>query len=119
MDVRGSYSSNPLNCSFGNFRFPSSLPANETEFKASQAAISTYAQSCIDLSTPKGIVAHVGTAETVEDWNNLREALSYEKLHFLSVSYGTIGASIYAKKFPRHVGRFVLDSILPRGLVRL
>ena len=61
-------------------------PASEVEFAAYQAAANTYAQSCIDLSVPKGIVAHVGTAETVQDWNSLRDALGYEKLHFLSWS---------------------------------
>ena len=61
-------------------------PANETDFKAYRAAVSTYAQSCIDLSTPKGITAHIGTADTVQDWNSLREALGYKRLHFLSVS---------------------------------
>ena len=56
------------------------------EFTAYQAAANAYAQSCIDLSVPKGIVAHVSTAETIQDWNSLRDALGYEKLHFLAWS---------------------------------
>jgi len=61
-------------------------PANEADFKAYQAAVSTYAQSCVDLSTPKGILTHVSTDDTVQDWDSLREALGYEWFHFLSVS---------------------------------
>jgi hypothetical protein len=61
-------------------------PSNEASFKSYQATVATYAQSCIDNSTPKGIVAHIGTHETVQDWNSLREALGYEWFHFLAVS---------------------------------
>jgi hypothetical protein len=61
-------------------------PHNDTEFKEYQAAIGKYAQSCIDLSTPKGIVSHIGTAETVQDWNSLRDALDYQQFHFLAWS---------------------------------
>jgi hypothetical protein len=61
-------------------------PKNQTEFAALQAAVNTYAQSCVDLSTPEGIVAHVGTTDTVQDWNSLQKALGYPKTHFLSLS---------------------------------
>jgi hypothetical protein len=59
---------------------------DQTEFTVYQAAVGKFAQSCIDLSIPKGIVAHVGTAETVQDWNSLREALGYDQMHFLALS---------------------------------
>lgn len=46
----------------------------------------TYAQSCVEKSTPEGIVAHLNVAQTVQDWNMVREALGYEKMNFLGVS---------------------------------
>ncbi|KIM77254.1 hypothetical protein PILCRDRAFT_12233 [Piloderma croceum F 1598] len=119
MDVRGTYSSNPLNCSLGNWTLSSSLPASESEFKALQTAVGMYAQSCIDLSTPNGIVSHVGTSETVQDWESLRQALGYEKLHHYGISYGTFGGATYANKYPENVGRFALDAVFAPGLRNL
>lgn len=46
----------------------------------------TFAQSCIDGSTPKDIVAHIGTNETVQDWDSLRQALGHEKMDMLGYS---------------------------------
>ncbi|KDQ19582.1 hypothetical protein BOTBODRAFT_170657 [Botryobasidium botryosum FD-172 SS1] len=119
MDVRGTYSSNPLNCTVGDWALPSSLPSNEAEFEAYQAPVRTFAQSCIDQSTPKGIVNNLGTVETARDWDSLRAALSYDKMHFLGESYGTAGGVTYAHLFPQNVGRFVIDAIIPRGISNL
>ncbi|KDQ19584.1 hypothetical protein BOTBODRAFT_443473 [Botryobasidium botryosum FD-172 SS1] len=119
MDVRGTHTSNPLNCTLEDLVIPSSFPTNEAEFEAYQAPVKTYAQSCIDHSTPQGIVAHVGTAETAQDWDSLREALGYDKMHFIGLSAGTAGGITYASKFPQNVGRFVLDAIIPPGISNL
>lgn len=104
MDVRGTYFSNPLNCSIDGISFPSSMyviysvdqdllilmsfvrPSTEEEFASYQALAARYAQSCMDMSTPPGILAHVGTADTIQDWNSVREALGYDTLNFLGVS---------------------------------
>ena len=59
---------------------------DQTEYTVYQTAVHKFTQSCINLSIPKGIVAHVGTAETVQDWNSLQEALGYDQMHFLTVS---------------------------------
>lgn len=32
---------------------------------------------------------------------------------------GTVGGALYASKYPEHVENFVLDAILPRGIVSL
>jgi hypothetical protein len=61
-------------------------PSSQAEFTAYQAFATAYAESCIKFSVPKGIVAHVSTRETVQDWNSLRRALGYDKMHFMSYS---------------------------------
>lgn len=48
--------------------------------------MSAYAQSCIARSTPSGVVAHISTAYTVEDWNSVRVALGYEKMSYIGLS---------------------------------
>ncbi|EIM92798.1 uncharacterized protein STEHIDRAFT_136539 [Stereum hirsutum FP-91666 SS1] len=116
MDVRGTYFSNPLNCFIDGISFPSSIPSTEEEFASYQALAARYAQSCMELSTPPGILAHVGTADTIQDWNSVREALGYDTLNFLGVSYGTYGAANYAHKYPEHTGRFILDAVFPPGI---
>ncbi|KAF7976223.1 hypothetical protein HWV62_7242 [Athelia sp. TMB] len=53
------------------------------------------------------------------DWNMVREALGYEKMNFLGVSYGTVGGALYASEYPQHMGNFIIDAIYPRGITNL
>ncbi|KAJ7157984.1 hypothetical protein C8R43DRAFT_882882 [Mycena crocata] len=116
IDTRGWWSSNPLNCSLGNWTLSSSLPSTESELDAFQAAVGTYAQSCIASSTPPGIVQHIGTRETVQDWDRVRAALGYDIMHHFGISYGTYYGAIYAHTFPEHVGRFALDAVFTTNI---
>jgi hypothetical protein len=43
-------------------------------------------KSWIDLSSPPGIIEHVGTREVVQDYEQARKALGYEKISFLGAS---------------------------------
>jgi pimeloyl-ACP methyl ester carboxylesterase len=43
-------------------------------------------ESWVHLSTPPGIIDHVGTREVVQDYDMIREALGYDKIHFLGAS---------------------------------
>lgn len=61
-------------------------PANETAFVEMQAFAGTFAQSCLELSSPKGLIAHMTTPNNVQDWNSVREALGYEEMNFLAWS---------------------------------
>ncbi|KZP19742.1 alpha/beta-hydrolase [Athelia psychrophila] len=116
MDTRGTYQSNALNCSFDNMTFPSYIPSTQEEFTSYQGLMSTYAQSCIDGSSPAGILEFVGSAETVQDWDSVRAALGYEKMSHWGLSYGTYSGALYASKYPQHVENFVIDAILPRSI---
>jgi pimeloyl-ACP methyl ester carboxylesterase len=53
------------------------------------------------------------TPETVVDIERLRVALGVAKLTLDGVSYGTYVAERYALRYPAHVDRFVLDSVVP------
>lgn len=59
------------------------------------------------------LLAHVSTVDAAKDMDVLRAALGEEKLHYLGKSYGTYLGATYAGLFPRSVGRFVLDGVLP------
>ncbi|KAJ7692912.1 hypothetical protein B0H17DRAFT_933686 [Mycena rosella] len=115
IDTRGWDSSNALNCSLGNWTLSPSFPSTESELKAFQAAVGVYAQSCIDSSTPAGIVQHLSSDETVQDWDRVRAALGYDIMHHFGISYGTYYGALYAHMFPEHVGRFALDAVFTTG----
>jgi hypothetical protein len=87
MDVRGTFSSNPLNVSLELFAGLSGpYPTNQTEWDAVQAASAAVIQSWIDNSSPPGIIQHVGTREVIQDYNSIRKALGYQKINFLAAS---------------------------------
>jgi len=43
-------------------------------------------QSWTNLTTPADLVHHMGTREVVQDYEQIRIALDYEKIHFLGAS---------------------------------
>jgi pimeloyl-ACP methyl ester carboxylesterase len=59
---------------------------------------------------------HYGTIDTVEDIEAVRRDLGVAKLAIYGVSYGTWVALQYARRYPEHVERLVLDSVEPPTL---
>ncbi len=55
------------------------------------------------------------TAETASDLEDLRVVLGVERLTLLGVSYGTMVATEYARRFPNRVAAVVLDSAVQPG----
>lgn len=55
------------------------------------------------------------TADTVADIEALRTALGARRLTLDGVSYGTFVAERYALRYPTHVARIVLDSVVPQA----
>jgi len=58
------------------------------------------------------LLAHVSTAETVQDLDMLRAIAGDPKLNYLGFSYGTYIGARYADMFPERVGRLVLDGAM-------
>ncbi|HEU4978455.1 MAG TPA: alpha/beta fold hydrolase [Solirubrobacteraceae bacterium] len=62
------------------------------------------------------------TTDTVQDLEALRIALGVPKLALMGISYGTHVALQYARQYPTHVDRLILDSIVgpagPDGFLR-
>jgi pimeloyl-ACP methyl ester carboxylesterase len=52
------------------------------------------------------------TSDSVEDIEAVRAALGVDKLTLIGVSYGTFLAQAYAARYPAHVERVLLDSVL-------
>jgi pimeloyl-ACP methyl ester carboxylesterase len=55
---------------------------------------------------------HYTTADSVEDMEAIRARLGVEKLTLFGISYGTELAIQYARTYPQHVERLILDSVV-------
>jgi pimeloyl-ACP methyl ester carboxylesterase len=55
---------------------------------------------------------HFTTADSVEDMEAIRAQLGAEKLTLFGISYGTELAIQYARAYPQHVERLILDSVV-------
>ncbi|KIW91189.1 uncharacterized protein Z519_08084 [Cladophialophora bantiana CBS 173.52] len=117
MDIRGTYSSNPLNVSLDKvLPLFAPYPTSQAEFENVREIAAAAIQSWVDSNLPHGIIGHVGTREVVQDYNQIRQALGYDQVHFLGASYGSYRALQFAHMYPDSVGRFVLDAVVPHGV---
>ena len=53
------------------------------------------------------------TAIAMEDLDDVREALGYERVNLYGISYGTRAAISYTRQFPDRVRSVILDGIAP------
>lgn len=104
VDQRGTGDSNPLIC-----------PEMEDEpvEKEDLSTEETAAQLAV-CHQELGVDTRLYTTQaSVEDLDQVRQALGYEKINLLGVSYGTRYAQAYLRQYPQHVRAVVLDSLNP------
>lgn len=114
-DPRGVQRSSPITC-MGDAQLDSYLGADPTpddkaEEKVALKDAETFANDCKKKAGP--LLAHVSTIDVAKDMDILRAALGQKKLNYLGKSYGTFIGSTYAGLFPKRVGHFVLDGVVP------
>ncbi len=56
------------------------------------------------------------TSIAMGDYNLVREAMGYDKINIMGVSYGTRAAQVYLRLFPQTVRTVTLDSVIPMQL---
>ena len=54
-----------------------------------------------------------GTRENAEDVESVRRTLGVDRIALFGISYGTRQALAYARRYPEHVERLLLDSVVP------
>ncbi|GAA3010023.1 alpha/beta hydrolase [Streptosporangium longisporum] len=86
------------------------LPATAAERAEIQRVTGRFTAAC--GRTSGRVLPHVGTVNAAADMDRLRAALGERELHYFGISYGTQLGAVYATRFPRNVGRFVLDAPL-------
>ncbi|MET9382796.1 alpha/beta hydrolase [Streptomyces sp. NPDC002928] len=117
-DPRGVGASKPaLDCEPGHFKpvRPASVPSTPAVEKAGLARAKAFADACGKKYAR--VLPYIDTISAVQDMDSIRQALGAEKVNYLGYSYGTYLGTVYAKLFPQHVRRLVLDSIVdPTGV---
>jgi len=109
MDPRGIGYSTPVACDnhLDDVITLDPLPGDAAAREELDEAWRTFARSCAERSGD--LLAHVGTADVVEDMEHIRVALGEEQLNFVGFSYGTYLGAAYADAYPERVRAFVLD----------
>ena len=106
VDQRGTGSSNKLNCDFGEAEL-------QTDIEAEQ--LKDLARDC--LSTLDADPRFYTTTVAMKDIDTVRQAMGYEQINLIGVSYGTRAAQVYLRDYPEHVRTVVLDSVVPPELL--
>ena len=79
--------------------------------RPTSAPLDVRAEACaMRLGPPRGFYT---TRDSVEDLEAVRRRLGDERITLYGVSYGTLVALAYARRYPEHVERLVLDSVVP------
>jgi pimeloyl-ACP methyl ester carboxylesterase len=67
-------------------------------------------EACANEIGPKRV--HYTTADSVQDMEAIRQALHVDKWTLFGISYGTELALAYARAYPTHVSRLIIDSVV-------
>ncbi|RLU99355.1 peptidase [Streptomyces griseocarneus] len=85
-------------------------PDDDAGLQATLKANKEYIDACRRNSGK--LLPHVGTENAARDLDRLRAALGDDKLNYFGISYGTELGGVYAHRFPKNVGRAVLDAVV-------
>ncbi len=86
------------------------FPVSFDEQHAWTEAYATFADACARKAGD--LLAHISTADTARDLEQLRLASGGAPLNYWGVSYGTFLGATYANLFPDHIRTLVLDGNL-------
>lgn len=106
IDQRGTGKSNPMMCQ------PEEIDFNTV---ADIAEIKQFALDCLaELDAdPRFYTTAIG----MDDYDLVRQALGYQQINLLGISYGTRAAQVYLRQYPGRVRSMILDGVLPPELL--
>lgn len=104
VDQRGTGESRPLECAEPEteLAYGEELPLEEQ--------LDYLAECRVDLGIDPLLYT---TSVAAKDLDAVREALGYERINLLGVSYGTRAALEYYRQFPERVRSLILDGVVP------
>ncbi len=110
VDQRGTGGSHPLNCSFFNAAdlqsyFGYFFPLDDV-------------RKCREQLEQKADLTLYTTPIAMDDLDEVRAALGYERLNLFGGSYGTRASLVYLKRHPKHVRTVTLQGVAPNQPIR-
>ncbi|PTL83499.1 alpha/beta hydrolase [Vitiosangium sp. GDMCC 1.1324] len=108
VDQRGTGDSRPLDCD----PVPPDAPLAQ---QFDDAFLEAAFRKC--LAGYDADVRLYTTPIAMDDLDEVREALGYEKLNLYGVSYGTRAALVYLRQHPEHVRTVILEGVAPMSLL--
>jgi pimeloyl-ACP methyl ester carboxylesterase len=106
VDQRGTGQSNSLACP--------NRPGDELRVDEDPASPQAEQRLRDCLASLPGDPRFYTTAAAVQDLDEVRAALGYDKIDLYGVSYGTRVAQIYLRQYPQHVRAVILDGVVPQ-----
>ena len=106
IDQRGTGGSNKLECK--------SEVEEDLNQEIDLELVRTETEKC--LAELDGDPRFYTTTIAMGDYNHVREAMGYDKINIMGVSYGTRSAQVYLRLFPETVRTVTLDSVVPMQL---
>jgi pimeloyl-ACP methyl ester carboxylesterase len=104
VDQRGTGESNGLRCDlYGN-----SLQDHLGDLIPLKAV-----ESCLDKWEPNSDLSFYTTPLAMDDLEDVRAALNYEKIDIFGTSYGTRAAQVYLRQYPDRVRSMILKGVTP------
>ena len=70
-------------------------------------------RSCMEELEKTADLTQYGTPEAMDDYNEIRQALGYEKINLMGGSYGTRASLVYMRRHPETVRTAILNGIAP------
>ncbi len=104
MDQRGTGKSHPLKCDISDQR--------SDESESDDAAIKSGIQK--GLAQLDADTRFYNTQAAVEDLDQVRAALGYDKINLYGISYGTRVVQTYLRSYPKHVRTIIMDGVVPQ-----
>ena len=109
VDQRGTGRSNPLECDVGDD------PANPDLFFGRLLPVSLVKACRTRLDLVADLKMYT-TPIAMDDLDDVRAALGYDKIDIIGASYGTIAAQVYMRQHPDHVRAAFLTGVATPGL---
>lgn len=101
VDQRGTGASNPLRCE----RLPGNTPLDEMYPVE-------YVRRCRQALEEKADLTKYTTEIAMDDLDDVRRWLGYNKIDIWALSYGTRAAQVYARQHPEAVGHMALTGVI-------